>query len=72
MIKIAIFVEGLTETTFIEKIIAKRYGESPCRIIKQKLRGWDYISFQPRGNSIGIAYDFYIFDLFKNQPSYTY
>ena len=66
MIKIAIFVEGLTETSFIKKLIAKRYGKSPYRMNGRKLRKWEYISLQLGGDSIGLAYDFIIVEL----PSY--
>lgn len=66
MIKIAIFVEGLTETSFIKKLIAKRYGKSPYRMNERKLRKWEYISLQLGRDSIGLDYDFIIVEL----PSY--
>ena len=41
MIKIACFVEGLTETIFLRKLILERFDGDRCGIIEIRLQNWD-------------------------------
>jgi hypothetical protein len=66
MYKVAIFVEGLTEKVFIKKLIGKRYGNSPYRLIESRLVKWEYLLLQPLEASTVLACEFIIIEV----PSY--
>lgn len=66
MQKVAIFVEGPTETKFIKKLIAHRYGHSKYRLSESVCRNWEYFSLEPIGNSADLTCHFQIVEV----PSY--
>lgn len=67
MIKVAIFVEGLTETRFIKKLIGQRYGHLPYQIREIRFRTWDeYAPLQALKDLPGLTCGFLLIEV----PSY--
>jgi len=67
MIKVAIFVEGLTEKKFINELIARRYGHLPYQIKEIRFRTWEqYVPLQALKDSPSLTCGFLIVEV----PSY--
>jgi len=67
MIKVAIFVEGLTERKFVKKLIGQRYGHLLYQIKEIRFRTWDeYAPLQALKDSPNLTCGFLIIEV----PSY--
>jgi len=67
MIKVAIFVEGLTEKKFEKKLIAQRYVHLPYQIKEIRFRTWEqYVALQALKDSPSLTCGFLIIEV----PSY--